>query len=142
MAATLARRGREARMPIASGSARVVSLGEEFMSRIAALTITCLMSSAAVIAASAQTAAPVDQAALEKSFDAGVKPDEMMAWNKSMASEPNNVGSPHDKANAEFELAQFQKFGWDAHIETFSVLYPTPIHEEVTLLGPKPFKAT
>ena len=111
------------------------------MSRIAAITFTCLMSSAAVIAASAQPAAPVDQAALEKSFDADVKPDEMMAWNKLMASEPNNVGSPHDKANAEWELAQFQKFGWDAHIETFSVLYPTPIHEEVTLLGKKPFHA-
>jgi N-acetylated-alpha-linked acidic dipeptidase len=100
------------------------------------------MSSTAVITASAQTAAPVDQAALEKSFDADVKPDEMAAWNKLMASEPNNVGSPHDKANAEWELAQFQKFGWDAHIETFSVLYPTPTHEEVTLLGKKPFKAT
>jgi N-acetylated-alpha-linked acidic dipeptidase len=111
------------------------------MSRIAAFTITCLMSSAAVIAASAQTAAPLDQAALEKSFDADVKPAEMMTWNKLMASEPNNVGAPHDKANAEWELAQFQKFGWDAHIETFSVLYPTPVHEEVTLLGEKPFHA-
>ncbi|MGA9794502.1 MAG: transferrin receptor-like dimerization domain-containing protein [Rhizomicrobium sp.] len=110
------------------------------MSRITVLTACFLLSSAAVIAAEAQTVAP-HQAALEKAFDADVKPAEMMAWDKAMASEPNNVGAPHDKANAEWELAQFQKFGWDAHIETFSVLYPTPIHEEVTLLGKKPFHA-
>ncbi len=58
-----------------------------------------------------------------------------------MAAEPNNVGTAHDKANAEWELAQFKKFGWDAHIETFQVLYPTPISETVELLGKKPFKA-
>ena len=39
-------------------------------------------------------------------------------------------------------LGLFKKFGWDAHIETFNVLYPTPISETVELLGPKPFKAT
>ena len=59
-----------------------------------------------------------------------------------MASEPNHVGSPHDKANAEFELEQFKAWGWDAHIETFEVLYPTPLAESLELLGDKPFKAT
>ena len=43
-----------------------------------------------------------------------------------MAAEPNHVGSPHDKANAEFTLQQFKDWGWDAKIETFQVLYPTP----------------
>ena len=50
--------------------------------------------------------------------------------------------SPHDKANAEWELAKFKEFGWDAHIEAFQVLYPTPISEAWRLLGTKPFKAT
>jgi N-acetylated-alpha-linked acidic dipeptidase len=112
------------------------------MSRIAALLASVVLSSAAVIAAQAQSTAPLDQAALLKTFDAGIKPDEMAAWDKLMASEPNNVGAPHDKANAEWELAQFQKFGWDAHIETFQVLYPTPITETLELLGKKPFKAS
>ena len=53
----------------------------------------------------------------------------MGGWLKRLASEPNQVGSPHDKANAEWVLAQFKSWGWDAHIETFEVLYPTPIHE-------------
>ncbi|HEX3984725.1 MAG TPA: transferrin receptor-like dimerization domain-containing protein, partial [Acidisoma sp.] len=39
-------------------------------------------------------------------------------------------------------LAKFKEWGWDAHIEEFEVLYPTPISESVELAGPKPFKAT
>src|SRR5215470_14364675 len=83
-----------------------------------------------------------DNASLEQRFDAGIRPNEMSDWMKLMAAEPNHVGSPHDKANAEWELAQFKKFGWDAHIEEFEVLYPTPLSETVELLGKKKFKAT
>ncbi|HWA29951.1 MAG TPA: transferrin receptor-like dimerization domain-containing protein [Rhizomicrobium sp.] len=87
--------------------------------------------------------APADPAALQKSFDANINPSELSDWMKLMASEPNHVGSPHDKLNAEWELQKFKDFGWDAHIETFQVLYPTPIAETVELLGgKKPFKAT
>ena len=87
-------------------------------------------------------APPPDQAALEKSFDAAIHPDDLKGWMKEMASEPNQVGSPHDKANADYELGLFKSWGWDAHIETFEVLYPTPIAENLELLGDKPFKAT
>lgn len=61
---------------------------------------------------------------------------------KLLAAQPNHVGSPHDKSNAEYILARFKEWGWDAHIETFDVLYPTPISETLELLGKKPFKAT
>ena len=54
---------------------------------------------------------------------------------KLLAAEPNHVGSPHDKTNAEWILKQFQNFGWDAHIETFEVLYPTPISETLEMLN-------
>ena len=87
-------------------------------------------------------AASADQTALEKSFDAAIRPNELRDWMKLLGSQPNHVGSPHDKANAEWILARFKAWGWDAHIETFEVLYPTPIRETVELLGPKPFKAT
>ena len=33
-------------------------------------------------------------------------------------------------------LANFKAWGWDAKIETFDVLYPTPISETLELLGP------
>jgi len=79
---------------------------------------------------------------LEKRFDAAISPAEMGGWMKTMAAEPNHVGSAHDKANAEDTLALFKSWGWDARIETFEVLYPTPLKVALERTGPKPFKAT
>ena len=81
------------------------------------------------------------QASLEQRFDAQLNPEDQREWMKQMSSEPNQVGSPHDKANAEFMLKKFREWGWDAHIETFSVLYPTPKKVALELLGPHPFSA-
>ncbi len=81
------------------------------------------------------------QAALEARFDASIDPAEMRGWMEQMASAPNHVGSPHDKANAEFMLDLFKSWGFDARIETFMALYPTPIAESLELLGAHPFKA-
>jgi N-acetylated-alpha-linked acidic dipeptidase len=79
---------------------------------------------------------------LERNFDALIQPNDLRDWMKLLAAEPNHVGSPHDRANAERILAWFEGWGWDAHIETFQVLYPTPISETLELVAPKPFKAT
>jgi N-acetylated-alpha-linked acidic dipeptidase len=89
----------------------------------------------------AQPAQP-SLAEVEREFDASLNAAEMAGWMKTMAAEPNHVGSPHNKANAEMVLAQFRDWGWDAHIETFEVLYPTPISETLELVGAEPFKAT
>ncbi len=77
----------------------------------------------------------------EKSLDASINPSDERAWLQQLASEPNQVGSPHDKANADFLLAQFKAWGWDARIETFSVLYPTPKSVSLEMVAPEPFKA-
>ena len=74
--------------------------------------------------------------ALERNFDALISPADQLAWLQQMSSAPNQVGSPHDKANADFELAMFKQWGWDAHIERFDVLYPTPISTTVELVAP------
>ena len=79
--------------------------------------------------------------AIEARFDALIDPKEMGAWLKRLASQPNHVGSPHDRDNAEWELGLFRSWGWDAHIETFEVLYPTPIEVGLELVGPRRFKA-
>jgi N-acetylated-alpha-linked acidic dipeptidase len=100
------------------------------------------LATASLIALIAAVPANSDSSSLEQRFDAGIRPQEMSDWMKLMASEPNHVGSPHDKINAEWEMKKFQEFGWNAHIEEFEVLYPTPIAESLELLGKKPFKAT
>lgn len=104
-----------------------------------------LTAAAAVLTASAATTAappPLNQAELEKRFDALINPADMDGWMKQMAYEPNHVGSPHDKANAEFMLAQFKAWGWDARIDSYEVLYPTPVSETLEIVGDQPFKAT
>ena len=104
--------------------------------------VASLLCAGAVLGAQAAEPAAADQASLEKRFDTSIRPNDLRDWMKLLAAQPNQVGSPHDKANAEWILARFKAWGWDAHIETFEVLYPTPLREAVELLGPKPFKAT
>src|SRR5438105_4853649 len=53
----------------------------------------------------------VDERALEKKFDSQINPDDQRAWLERMSSEPNHVGSPHDKQNAEFILEKFKEWG-------------------------------
>jgi len=95
---------------------------------IASLACSTFASAAAPVAAGAHTR--------EAAFDAAISSDEQTAWLKDMSSAPNHVGSPHDKANAEKVLAQFKSWGWDAHIETFQVLYPTPISTTLEMIAP------
>ncbi len=85
--------------------------------------------------------AALAQQSLEQRFDAQLDPADQRQWLQQMSSQPNQVGAPHNKANAEFMLAQFRAWGWDAHIETFNVLYPTPIKVALELLGAKPYTA-
>ena len=59
------------------------------------------------------------QQALETKFDARLDPADQRAWLERMSAEPNHVGSPHNKANADFMLEKFREWGWDAQIETF-----------------------
>jgi N-acetylated-alpha-linked acidic dipeptidase len=99
-----------------------------------------LVSTALVFAAPALAAAPAAPAAsqsLETNFDALINPVQQQQWLQQMSSEPNQVGSPHDRANAEMELALFKQWGWDAHIEQFDVLYPTPISTTLELVTPE-----
>src|SRR5207302_325514 len=83
----------------------------------------------------------VNQRALEKKFDALLDPAEQRAWLERMSAEPNHVGSTHNKANAEFMLEKFREWGWDAKIETFYVLYPTPKTQALELVAPARFTA-
>lgn len=82
-----------------------------------------------------------DEQAVERRFDADLDAAELREWMQTMASEPNQVGSAHDKANAEFMLHKFRDWGWDASIETFIVLYPIPKHISLQLIAPKQFTA-
>lgn len=78
----------------------------------------------------------------EQKFKAIPSPQNMIANMKLLAAHPHHVGSPYDKHNAEWILAQYKKYGWDAHIETFSVLFPTPKLRVLEMVAPAHFTAT
>ena len=61
---------------------------------------------------------------------------------KRLSARPHHVGSPYDKENAEWILAKFKEWGWDAQIETFTVLFPTPKERVVELVAPTQFRAS
>ncbi|WBH16312.1 M28 family metallopeptidase [Sphingomonas radiodurans] len=75
--------------------------------------------------------------AREAAFDASVSSEDQLVWMKDMASAPHHVGSPKGRANAEATLALFKQWGWDARIETFDVLFPTPISTTVEMITPE-----
>jgi N-acetylated-alpha-linked acidic dipeptidase len=78
---------------------------------------------------------------LEKKFRDGIVPADIRENMRRLSARPHHVGSPYDKDNAEWILAQFKAWGFDAHIETFQVLFPTPKERVVELLQPTQFKA-
>jgi N-acetylated-alpha-linked acidic dipeptidase len=64
------------------------------------------------------------------------QPSNMRASMERLSARPHHVGSPYDKDNAEWILARFKEWGWDAQIETFSVLFPTPKERLLELVAP------
>lgn len=60
---------------------------------------------------------------------------------RRLSARPHHVGSPYDKDNAEWILAQLKSWGLDAKIETFDALFPTPKERSLELLEPVKYKA-
>jgi N-acetylated-alpha-linked acidic dipeptidase len=81
------------------------------------------------------------QQSLEQLFDGNLSATDIGAWLKKLSSAPNHVGSPHDKANAEFVRDQLRQWGWDAQIEMFYPLYPTLKQHTLELIAPNKFVA-
>ena len=80
--------------------------------------------------------------ALEQRFDTALDPADLRSWLKTLSAEPNHVGSPHDKANAELVRDMLRQWGWDARIEVFEVLYPTLKQHTLELVAPTRFVAS
>src|SRR5579884_3100033 len=60
---------------------------------------------------------------------------------RRLTARPHHVGSPYDKDNAEWILSKFREWGYDAHIEQFDVLFPTPRDRKLELTEPVRFNA-
>lgn len=81
------------------------------------------------------------QADLEGKFDSYLKRENLREWMKRLSARPHHVGSPYGKENAEFMLSLFKSWGFDAQIEQFDVLFPTPKTRVLAMLAPEKFTA-
>src|SRR5690348_6577141 len=77
----------------------------------------------------------------EAKFRAIPDPARLRSTMQRLSARPHHVGSPYDKANAEWLRDEFRSFGWQAEIENFDVLFPTPKERVVELIAPTHFTA-
>ena len=82
------------------------------------------------------------QDAVDAQFRGSIEPSNIRENMRRLSARPHHVGSPYDKDNAEWILARFREWGWEAEIETFDVLFPTPKERVVEMVAPRRFRAT
>ncbi len=111
------------------------------MAGILCLSISGLTAQNSAIAGFSKTAADV-HLAIEKKFDAGLSAANVGEYIKAMSAVPHHVGSPGGKATAEYILNKFKSWGYEAEIETFYVLFPTPKTSLLEMTGTRYFKAS
>jgi N-acetylated-alpha-linked acidic dipeptidase len=95
---------------------------------------------AAVVAGFTSQSSPAE-VNWEQRFKTQPDPQRMRANMERLSAHPHHVGSPYDKENAEWILAQYKQWGWDAHIEEFQVLFPTPKLRLLEMVAPSKFTA-
>ena len=78
---------------------------------------------------------------LESSFDKNLSKENIGETIKKLSAVPHHLSSPGSKANAEYILSLYKKWGWDAQIETFHVLFPTPKTRILEMTSPTSYKA-
>ena len=79
---------------------------------------------------------------MEERADAWIAPEDLLEWNRGMTPRPHHAGSPQAEANARWMVERFREWGFEAEIETYHVLFPTPRRRSLTLLEPTRFEAS
>ena len=77
----------------------------------------------------------------EKKFRAIPQQNRLREYMQRLSARPHHIGSPYDKDNAEWILAELKSWGLDAKIEVFDTLFPTPLERSLEMLEPATYKA-
>jgi N-acetylated-alpha-linked acidic dipeptidase len=114
------------------------------------LTVALLLTTLGLAAAPAEEPVPLqgfsaDASRVERDWEGKFRAlpstAKLRDYMQRLSARPHHVGSAYDKENAEWILSLFQQWGWDAHLETFDVLFPTPKERLVEMVAPTQFKA-
>jgi N-acetylated-alpha-linked acidic dipeptidase len=72
---------------------------------------------------------------VERRIDASIETADLDGWLRRLTSAPNQVGSPHDKENADFIAANLRDWGWRVTVEPVRVLVAYPSVQKLVLTG-------
>ena len=78
---------------------------------------------------------------IEQKFDALLNAPRIAQTVKELSARPHHIGSAGGKEVAENILNKYKSWGWDAKIETYQVLFPTPKTRILEMLSPTVYKA-
>ncbi len=81
------------------------------------------------------------QVSTEQKFDAALNAKNLDGYIKFMSARPHHVGSPYGKIVADYILNKFKSWGYDAEIETFYTLFPSPKERLLEMIEPVKYKA-
>lgn len=81
------------------------------------------------------------QTSLEQQFDALLSAQNVGNTIRELSAKPHEIGSAGSKAVAEAILAKYKSWGWDAQIETYQVLFPTPVTRVLEMTSPTQYTA-
>jgi N-acetylated-alpha-linked acidic dipeptidase len=79
--------------------------------------------------------------AAESTFDKSLSRENIGQTIKKLSAKPHNLSSAGSKENAEYILSLYKSWGWNAAIETFHVLYPTPKIRKLEMISPTSYTA-
>jgi N-acetylated-alpha-linked acidic dipeptidase len=81
------------------------------------------------------------QVALEERFRAVARAELLRDYMKHMSAEPHHVGSAYGRQNADYMLKLFRSWGFNAQLEEFDVLFPTPKERLLEMIEPTRYTA-
>lgn len=116
------------------------------MKMIRTLGVLCLVGYSASYAQNATikgftAASSAKQSQTEQQFDQQLSNVNVGQYVKELSARPHHLGSAGGKAVAQSVLKKFKDYGWDAKIETYQVLFPTPKTRLLELTYPTKYTA-
>ncbi|MFM2359345.1 MAG: hypothetical protein RLY16_1338, partial [Bacteroidota bacterium] len=82
-----------------------------------------------------------NQLALEKQFDGLLRAENIGQYIKDLSATPHHVASAGGDSNTDYIYKKFKSWGFKVEIQTYQVLFPTPIKRVLELNSPKKFIA-
>ena len=81
------------------------------------------------------------QVEIENVFDGSLSAQRIGETIKELSAVPHHIGSPGGKAVAEKILARYKSYGFDTHMQTYYVLFPTPKTRLLEMTAPTKYTA-